>query len=189
MIIFTAGLALELPCRTLETSYVFGITTLWTSISSLMCLVWIKPFLAEWSLILFFTWVPLLTLWSGLVRMLFPLALAWWEVCSFMHHQVHLSTLGVTCFMSLAVDFEDSIFLASCLILLAGNFSRSILESLIVLETSSSSLRKNQKISQCKILAVLVGNWQETLQLELHCTTHLLNDCLVWSLSAGQIWP
>ena len=49
------------------------------------------------------------------------------------------------CFMCLAVDLEDSSFLASCLTLLAGNFPRSIVESLIVLGTNSSSLRKKPK--------------------------------------------
>ena len=59
--------------------------------------------------------------------------------------------------MCLVVDFEDSIFLASTLTLLAGNFSRSILELLMVLETNYSSFRKKQKIPQCKILAVSGG--------------------------------
>ena len=59
--------------------------------------------------------------------------------------------------MCLVVDFEDSIFLASCLPLLAGNFSRSILELFMVLETNFSSLRKHQNISLCKILAASGG--------------------------------
>ena len=44
-----------------------------------------------------FTWIPPVTLWSRLERLLFPLALAWWEVSSLMSHQIHLSCLGVTC--------------------------------------------------------------------------------------------
>ena len=48
-----------------------------------------------------------------------------------------------TCLLCLAVTFELSIFFASCLTMLAGNLSRSILLSLIVLETNSLSLRKN----------------------------------------------
>ena len=56
--------------------------------------------------------------------------------------------------ISLALDLDDSRFLASCLTLLARNFSRSMLESLIASETNSSSLRKNQTISLCSILAV-----------------------------------
>ena len=47
--------------------------------------------------------------------------------------------------MCLAVTFELSIFLASFLTLLAGNLSRSILLSFMVLDTNSSSLRRNQK--------------------------------------------
>ena len=49
-----------------------------------------------------------------------------------------------TCLICLAVDLEDSSFLASCLTLLAGSFCRSILESSIVLETNSLSLRKTK---------------------------------------------
>ena len=59
--------------------------------------------------------------------------------------------------MCLAVDLEDSNFFVNCLTLLAGNFSRSILESFIVLDTNSSSLRKNQNMSLYRILAVSWG--------------------------------
>ena len=62
-----------------------------------MGLVRIKSLLVGWHLMIVFTWVPLLTLWSGLKRLLFPHTLAWWEVCSLMSHQVHLNHLGVTC--------------------------------------------------------------------------------------------
>ena len=128
MTIFTVGLALELPCRTLN----------------LLC-VWnhqalnINLFFDELGLdqtfscrVVLDSCVHLSTscdslIWT-LVRMLFLLALAWCEVCSLMPHQVHLSCLGslATCFVCLVVDFEDSIFLANCLTLIAGNFSRSI---------------------------------------------------------------
>ena len=130
---------------------------------SLPCCVWLGwiYFLVRWFLTLVFTWVPLVTLWSRLVGMLFPLAFAWWEVCSLMPQQVHLSWLGVTCnLFDVSIGrFEDSIILASCLTLLAGNFSRCILESLMFLETNSSSFWKNQKISQCKTLAVSGEYW------------------------------
>ena len=55
------------------------------------------------------------------------------------------STWGslATALMCLVVDFEDSIFLASCLTLLDGNLSKSMLESLMVLQTNSSSFKKN----------------------------------------------
>ena len=59
--------------------------------------------------------------------------------------------------MCLAVDLDDSNLLASCLTLLAEHFSRLMLESLIVLETNSSSLRKNQNVLLCNILAVSAG--------------------------------
>ena len=97
MTTFSAVLTLKLPHRTLETFYVLWITTIWTSISSLMSLGRIKSFLVGWYLMVVFTWVPLVTLWSGLVGMLFPLALDLWEVCSLMSHQIHLSHLGITC--------------------------------------------------------------------------------------------
>ena len=73
-----------------------------------------------------------------------------------MPHEINLSCLGslATCLMCLTVDFDDSMFFASCLTLLAGNFSKFIFESMMVLETSLLSFKKNQKISLCKILAV-----------------------------------
>ena len=62
-----------------------------------------------------------------------------------------------TCLMCLALALELSIFLESWCTLLAGNFSRSTLPSLMVLDKKSSSFIKNQNISQCKILAVSRG--------------------------------
>ena len=59
--------------------------------------------------------------------------------------------------MCRTVAFELSSFLASCCTLLAGNFSKSTLPSLMVLDTNSSSLRKNQNMSLCRILAVSGG--------------------------------
>ena len=127
-----------------------------------------------------FTWVPLLCF--RLVRMLFPLGLAWWEVCPLMPHGINLGYLGslTTALMCLVVDIEDSIFLANCLTLLAGNLSRSMFESLMVLETNSSSFRKNHNISLCKILAVSDGcfartNWAWTALY--HSLTYLF-PCL-----------
>ena len=72
-----------------------------------------------------------------------------------------------TCLMYFAVDLEDSNFFANCLTLLTGNLSKSILESFIVLETNSSSLRKNQNISLCNILAV---SWGYFAKLICDCT-------------------
>ena len=62
-----------------------------------------------------------------------------------------------TCLMCLALALELSIFLAGWCTLLAGNLSRSMVPSLIILETNSSSFRKNQQISLCSILAVSGG--------------------------------
>ena len=62
-----------------------------------------------------------------------------------------------TCLIYLAVALELSYFFASWYTLLAGNLSRSLLPSFMVLETNSSSLRKNQNISLCKIFAVSDG--------------------------------
>ena len=85
-----------------------------------------------------------------------------WECCclvwgSVLWYLIRLTwaTWGslASCLMCPVEDFEESIFLASCFTLLAENFSRSILESLMVLETNSLSFRKNEKIFQCKILA------------------------------------
>ena len=192
MIIFTAGLALELPCRTLKTFYVFGITTLWTSISSLMFLVWIKSFLVGWSMILvlhlrYLFWLFDLDLWECCfcLLLLCGRSVLWCLI------RFTWATWGLlaTYLMCLVVDFEDLVFLASCITLLAGNFSRSILESLMVLESNPWSFRKKQKISPCNdTWQFLVGTWQETCEHKLHCTTHLQNIYLVWSLSAGQIW-
>ena len=62
-----------------------------------------------------------------------------------------------TCFIWHAVVLELSILFASCHTLLAGNLSKSMLPSLMILDTNSSSCRKNQKISLCKILVVSGG--------------------------------
>ena len=61
------------------------------------------------------------------------------------------------CLMCLAVAFELSILFTSCLTLLAGSFSKSTSPSFMVLDTNSSSCKKNQNISQCRILAVSGG--------------------------------
>ena len=104
--------------------------------------------------------IPLVTLWSRLVRMLFPLGFAWWEVCSLMPHKINLCHLGVTCncfdvFSSWLWRFHllgklpPPYLQETCL--------KQCWESLMVLETNSSSFKKNQKILQCKIPAVSGG--------------------------------
>ena len=79
MAIFVTCLSLELPGRTFEIFYVFGVTTLWTFIFSLMCLAWIK-FLLRWYIMVVLTWVPLVTVFF------------FW-----MPHKVNLSCLGINC--------------------------------------------------------------------------------------------
>ena len=62
-----------------------------------------------------------------------------------------------TCFICLTVAFELSSFLASCHTLRAGNLSKSMLPSLMVLDMKSSSFKKNQKMSLWSNLAVSRG--------------------------------
>ena len=111
-----------------------------------------------WHLLIFITSI-LVTWLSWLDKWLFLLVFSLWKLCVLVLHQIDLHSLWVTShlFDILAVAFELSIFFASCLILLAGNFSTSMLPSFMVLDTSSSSHKKNQKISQCRILAVSGG--------------------------------
>ena len=79
----------------------------------------------------------------------------------------------------LAVDLDDSNLLASCLTLLAGNLSRLMLESLIVLETNSSPLRKNQNISLCNILAASAGYFARLIcaWTALYHSSTLISPC------------
>ena len=59
-----------------------------------------------------------------------------------------------TCLMCHAVAFELSNFFANWQTLLLENFSRSTLPSVMILDTKSSSHRKNQSMLQCNIFAV-----------------------------------
>ena len=82
-----------------------------------------------------------------------------------------------TCLIWHAVALELYIFFASCLTLLAGNFSRSTLLSFMVLDTNSSSCRKNPKKSQCKSWLFLGGylaRWTYACTALYHSST-LLN--------------
>ena len=66
-----------------------------------------------------------------------------------------------------------------------------MLESLIVLETNSSPLRKNQNISLCRILAFQLGILPYWSVLEQHYTIHQHSYHLAWCLLRDQIllWP
>ena len=84
-----------------------------------------------------------------------------------------------TCLMYFAVDLEDSSFLANCLTLLAGNLSRSILGSFIVLETKSSSLRKKpKKCLSIIFLPYLGGTLPNCFAIVQHYTINPLRDLL-----------
>ena len=135
------------------------IPTLGTSISTCMGLFRIKLLLVG-SHLLLLPCLPLVTGWSWLEK-LFLLVLAWFEVCVLMSHQIILiwTTWGhlqlVWCYVLLPL--KPPIFFASCLTLFAGIFSRSMLLSLVVLDTNSSSFKKDQKMSWCKMFAVSCG--------------------------------
>ena len=94
-----------------------------------------------------------------------------------------------TCLMCLVVTFELSIFLASCLTLLAENLSRSIVLSFMVLDTNSSSLRKNQKYLCKEPSLSLVDTWPEQPGSGQHYTIHPLTCFPAKSLLEGQTWP
>ena len=79
--------------------------------------------------------------------------------------------------MYLAVALELSILLANCLTLLAGKLFKSMLLSLMVFDTNSSSLRKNQNISLCTILAVSCGYFAKLIWA---CTS-LYHSSTEWS--------
>ena len=87
--------------------------------------------------------------------------------------------LYTTCDWVVLFAFDASIFFSSCLTLLAGNMWRSTLLSLMVFDINSSSFRKNQKMSQCKMFAVPSGYlarhmWAGTILY------HLSTDLLPW---------
>ena len=73
----------------------------------------------------------------------------------------HIKWMWVACgslatfLMCLAVVLELSIFLANCLNLLAGNLFKSMLLSLMVFNTNSSSLRKNQNICSLCLYSIV----------------------------------
>ena len=100
-------------------------------------------------------WWVCLCLTTGFLFLCFPggSSVCWYH----MRLTCTVSGSPATCLMCLAVALELPIFLASWCTLLAANFSRSTPPSLIVLDTNSSSHRKNWNISQCKILAVSGG--------------------------------
>ena len=95
----------------------------------------------------------------GLVWDFFFLYLCWGSSVLWWCSKLIWATWGSpdTCFICLTVAFELSNFLANWHILLTGNLLTLMLPSLMVLDTKSSSLRKNQNMSLCSILAVSGG--------------------------------
>ena len=159
MSILVTSFTLKLLGRTLETFHMFGISTLGTCLSFLVWACLGSNFFLYGGT----CWCSLeyhcVTGWAWLEGV-FLLVLSWWEVCTLMSHQMDLGCLVVTCNLfdvTCAVAFEASIFLASCLTLLGGNFSKSILLSFMGLDTNSSSFKKNQNMLQCKVFAVSSG--------------------------------
>ena len=108
------------------------------------------------------------------------------------HKRLTCITCGslATCFICFAVALELSIFLASWHISLARNMLESILLSLIVLETNSSSFRKNNKIYRCEeSWQFLDGTWLMQSVFVQHCTTHQHFYCPAWNLLTSQTLP
>ena len=93
------------------------------------------------------------------MRILFLLVLVWWEVSSLKSHQVHLSCLGVTC--NLFYVPSSRLWRLNLLSKLTHLVCWKLLQIYIGMMDgfgkTSSSLRKNHKLSQCKILSVSDG--------------------------------
>ena len=87
-----------------------------------------------------------------------------------------------TCLICLAY------FFASWYTLLAGNLSRSTVPSFIALDTNSSSCRKNQNMSLCKIFAVSGGYFARSIWAftQLYYSSTLLTPG--GSLLTSQTW-
>ena len=148
-----ANTALVLTCWASEPFSVSGVTTFTACVLS--CVLRIKSSIFLWlsCVTILFGFLPQLEGFSFLVR------LTGWYLCALMLQEINLNHLWslVTCFICLAVTCKLSIFLASCLTVLAGNFLNSTCPSFKVLDTNDSSFKKNQKMSLCKIWAVFCG--------------------------------
>ena len=116
---------------------------------------------------------------------------ACWKICALVPYQINLCHWRslATCLMCLTVTFELSIFLASCFTSLAGNLSRSILLSFMVLDKNSSSLRKNQKYLYEESWLSLVETWPEQPGSGQSYTIHPLTCFPAGSLLEDQTGP
>ena len=125
-----------------------------------MSLIRIKCLLVGWPLMIVFTWIPLVTLWFRLERLLSLLAPTCQGLFSLMSHQIDLSHLGVTCnFFNMMCcrlwclqhlcklpDFACRKLLQICITIIDG-----LVNKFFIFE------KKNQNVSLCKILAIFVG--------------------------------
>ena len=145
MTIFVAHFTLVILGRAVKPLYVSWVTTL------------VAPILLLFTVLLskcFFTW-PVAwfsgVLWCAclclLIGLLFLLCLVVGSSILWYHSRL----IWVTC------RSPATCLIWCCLTLLAGSLSTSTLPSVILLDTKSSSHKKNQKISWCNIFAVLVG--------------------------------
>ena len=172
--------ALKLLGWILETFNVILISTLLTSLLVFVNILGIKALIVMTVPV---TCTILVTGWSRLYKGFPILVLACWEVCALMSHQIDLSPQGslAICLMCLVVILELSIFYASCLTLLVGNLSRSMLLSLIVLETNSSSFKKKKDVS-VKDLGCFWGVLSQN-NLDLYCIVPFIN----WLVSLPEV--
>ena len=93
--ILVTGLALVFLSWTFESFNMLRITTFRTPTDACMSLLGIKISLVWWILLL--VYLSLVTLWLWLEG--FPLAFAWWNICSLVPHQIDLSCLLVTWYL------------------------------------------------------------------------------------------
>ena len=143
--------ALIFASRTLKSLYMFGITTFVTSVFTLKNLTGIKflvsleyPMFLDLNLL--FLNCFLLALFGG-ISALWCLNKFTWVACG---------SLDIF-LMCLAVDLDDYNLLEKCLTLVAGKFFRINVGIINCFTENSSSLRKKQNMSVCKIFAVSAG--------------------------------
>ena len=145
--------------RALKTFNMSRISTLWASLFVFMGILWIKTFLVLswllWCSEPAFLWLGGLCLTNGFPFSCLPdeSSVCW----CLMRLICTVCGSPTTCLIWHTVALELSILFACYLTLHAGNFSKSTLPSFMVLDTNSSSCKKNQNMSQCKILTVSGG--------------------------------
>ena len=132
-------------CGLLESLCVNGIATFITVVKPLMCLsiaVWFLQLICCWAF-MSLVWFQLNS-WSSLL-----IVSICGKFCSLVSHQVNLSDLQISSYLfnMMHSGLGTLKHFASWKTLLAGNFFRSTLPSVIVLDTKSSSCKKNEKMS------------------------------------------